>query len=175
MAKVSLATLLAVILVASVGSAAVANANGFWREVMITLTIAILCGAVLLAVLRSGVTAKAAAGFACAGWLYLMLLFAPLVSMESNLVTTAASEKLAAIALPGESDYYSSATVFSMDSSLWIDGRRRAHFETICHMLFALVLASGGGLLASYLAGRNARAGSRNLRKSTAADEFPES
>jgi hypothetical protein len=74
MLRFSLLTLLGVVLVAGIGSAALANPTDTWRQVVVTGTVVILLVAILFTVSKRPVS-RFALGFAVTGWLYLVLTF----------------------------------------------------------------------------------------------------
>ena len=93
MLRFSLLTLLAVVLVAAIGSAALANPTDLWRQVIVSGTVGILAVATLAAVAKRSAS-PFAWGFAVIGWLYLALVFGSVFGLRSHLLTEAAVGRL---------------------------------------------------------------------------------
>ena len=87
MLRFSLASLLAVVFVAAVGSAALANATDLWRQITLTSTVVCLLLVTLAAVFSAGRTRLFAGGSALTGWLYLMLAFVSAFGLRDDLLT----------------------------------------------------------------------------------------
>lgn len=75
MLRYSLASLLAVLLYASIGCAALVNANGLWPQVAVTMAVVTLLVGTLAAICWQGASRAFALGFAVSGWLYFLLVF----------------------------------------------------------------------------------------------------
>ena len=86
MLRFSLLTLLGVVLVAGIGSAALANPNDTWRQVVVTGTVVALLVAILFAVSKRPMS-RFALGFAVTGWLYLVLTFSGVLRVREHLLT----------------------------------------------------------------------------------------
>ncbi len=71
--RFSIAGLMGLVLLAAIGSAAVAHPSGPWSGVLYLLTRAVLCLAVVGAICRSGAEQVWWLGFACFGWIYVGL------------------------------------------------------------------------------------------------------
>jgi len=76
--------LLLVVLVAAIGSAALANPTNAWKAATITLTVAVLVVATLVAIAGRSSSAR---GFAVAGWLYFVLVFGTNFGLQDDLLT----------------------------------------------------------------------------------------
>ena len=87
MLKFSLASLLAVVFCAAVGSAALANATDLWRQITVTLVVVCLLLATLVAVFSRAQARLFAGGFALTGWLYMMLAFVSAFGLRDDLLT----------------------------------------------------------------------------------------
>ncbi len=77
--KFSLASLLFLVLIAALGCAALVNANDTWRQSMVTLVLSVLLIATLAATVNR--SRAFALGFAVAGWIYLLLVFVPVIGL----------------------------------------------------------------------------------------------
>jgi len=84
MLRFSLLTLLCVVSIAALGSAALANPNEVWRLVIFNLTLIMLLAAALMAVVRRW---PFAVGFALTGWIYFALTFLDDGSIRPYMVT----------------------------------------------------------------------------------------
>jgi len=76
MFRYSTLTLLVVVLVVALFSAALANPSHLWRQVTVTVTVVVLVSFTLLAALNSSSRKPFALGFAIVGWVYFVLTFA---------------------------------------------------------------------------------------------------
>ena len=86
--RVSIASLLGVILILGVGFAALRESSDLWDSGVFALTLAALLISILLAVHRTESRRAFWIGFALFGWIYLGLSLVP--SIESRLITTKA-------------------------------------------------------------------------------------
>jgi hypothetical protein len=176
MLRFSLLTLLGVVLVAAVGSAALANPTDTWRQVIVTGTVAILSVATLATVTKRSAFA---AGFAVMGWLYFVLAFSRVLNVREHLLTERAvvwlhgkvhhdiSEDLILPQLPGPGSpvvplRYDSPRLtpaafagYNMSSPIL---SKVYNFAMIGRFLWTLLLATIGGLFASWLGRRRDRA-----------------
>ncbi len=75
MLRFSLLTLLGVVLVAAVGSAALANPTDTWRQVAFTITVVVLLFFTLLAAVTRSRRRPFALGCGIVGWSYFVLTF----------------------------------------------------------------------------------------------------
>jgi len=149
MLRFSLLALLGVVLVAAIGSAALANPTNTWRQVIVTGTVVILLTASSAAVvLRPGL--QFSRGFAAAGWLYFVLAFGGVLGVQEHLLTEQASgwlgERIHRV-LP--SGYL---VIPREANSLWYN------FTIISRSFWTLILATIGGMFASWI-GRRRDAG----------------
>lgn len=90
MLRFSLLTLLGVVLVAAVGSAALANPTDTWCQVIVTGTVGILAAATLAATANRRASGFGR-GFAVAGWLYVALVFGGVFGLREHLLTEQAA------------------------------------------------------------------------------------
>jgi hypothetical protein len=90
MLRYSLATLLVATTAISVACAALVKANENWRQITQILTLAILCFAVVAAIVRRGRSQVFALGFAVFGWVFFLLIFIPAFGLADDLVPTRA-------------------------------------------------------------------------------------
>ena len=84
MLRFSLLTLLCVVSIAALGSAALANPNEIWRLVVFNVTLVTLLAAALTAVVKRR---PFAVGFAVVGWIYFALAFIDDGSVRQHMVT----------------------------------------------------------------------------------------
>jgi len=179
MLRFSLLTLLGVVLVAAIGSAALANPTNTWRQVIVTGTVVILLITTSAAVVkRPGL--PFARGFAATGWLYFLLVFGSNFRLQDHLLTDVSVDRLYALISDDvgatspagyegsygyDSDYgeYSSGGGGSMYSSTMGGGYpgsgppkkpNKPNFAAIGRSLWTLILATIGGLFASWLGRR---------------------
>lgn len=104
MFRYSLLTLLAAILLISLGFAALVNASEVWAEIVVTATVLGLLVASVGAIYLPGKSRAFAGGFAIFGWAYLLMVQGPWPgSVKPRLLTTVAMGRLETI-LIGE-DY----------------------------------------------------------------------
>ncbi len=154
MLRFSLLTLLGVVLVAAVGSAALANPTDTWRSVFVTLTLVVLFSFTTLAALNRS-RRSFALGFVMAGWLYFVLTFnSTFKDIRPTLLTDRIVDWSAGllhediretkVAMPA--DPFSSST-----NRTWY---KLLRYEDVGHCLWTLILATIGGLFASWLGRR---------------------
>ena len=177
MLRFSLLTLLGVVLVAAVGSAALANPTEIWRQVIVTGTVGILLIAILRAVSKRPLS-RFALGFAVTGWLYLVLTFSGVLGVREHLLTERVSGWLCQWVHPEPGspspqtvaspfvlhDYASVEEPQFLTLSLPQSPQRflpiRYNFTAISRSLWTLILATIGGLFASWIGRRRSRANS---------------
>ena len=94
MLRYSLGTLLLGLLYLSIGFGALANASAIWLQIAVTLSVAILLLFTLAAIVWTERRRVFAIGFAVAGWLYFVLVFAGLGDVRSYLLTQTATDGL---------------------------------------------------------------------------------
>ena len=169
--KFSLATLLLLVLLAAVGCAALVNASDIWRQTMVTVSVALVSISTLIAV-----TDRSRAfglGFAVAGWIYLLLAFAPVLGLRDDLLMDKAvawlfkvvHQEEAPVQNVVESIVASTTGRYTFRSGagplrLWsvTTGNasnasvKFANFADIGHALWILVVACLGGAMTSLLA-----------------------
>ncbi len=147
--RFSLRGLFAVVTVAAIGSAALANPTDLWASVVFSGTLGLLVVALLVAVARRS---AGAIGFALCGGVYLGLILAP--GAETNIVPNLVTSKvLAGLDTwwhPSEIDAYkilpSGGFIGSIDPT-WPNHP----FQRIGHSLFALLFAIVGSVIARWL------------------------
>jgi hypothetical protein len=88
MLRFSLSALLTVVFLVALGCAALLYPNEIWRRVLVTLALGSLLFATVLAVVRRDRPPVFAVGFAITGWIYLLLVFNSVVSIQDHLLTT---------------------------------------------------------------------------------------
>lgn len=162
MFRFSLLTLLGVVLVAAVGSAALANPTDIWRRVTTSIIVVILLLAALFA-FSSRPMSRCAIGFALTGWLYLILSFSSTLGVREHLLTELVSMSLWQWVHPSDSP----ASFDRLNATMYL-GQREPNpfgggptpmrewynFAAICRSLWTLLLATIGGLFASWLGRR---------------------
>lgn len=177
MLRYSLITLLAAILLISLGCAALVSASELWVQVVVTATILALLVATIGAFYLPRTARAFAGGFAICGWVYLLLVQGPwLESLKPRLLTTLAVNRLQAIMHDdiggGDPNGASVATALawiarrpaSADSAntalaLTALGMSPAAtsissaFQQIGHLLWTILLACFGGVVARYFSG----------------------
>jgi anti-anti-sigma regulatory factor len=175
MLRFSLASLFVLILIAGLGCASLLYANDVWRQIMITLTMSVLLLATLAAVVGHRQSRAFALGFAISGWLYLLLVFSPWLSLRDDLLTDRTVAWLYGVVHDEDaSQYYTTnppygRTVVSgtfQTVRLWdisggvpgLGGSTFFNFADIGHALWSLFVASIGGLTAGLLWSRRQRA-----------------
>ncbi len=90
-ATFSLKTLLLLVTVSAVGCYALVQHTPLWASIVLTLTYGLLSIAVVLALVRRGSARAFWAGFAAAGWVYLVMALSPLLFAGApTLMTTKA-------------------------------------------------------------------------------------
>jgi len=181
MLRFSLLTLLGVVLVAAIGSAALANPTDTWRQVVVTGTVGILFVAILLAVGKRPVS-RFALGFAATGWLYLVLTFSGVLGVREHLLTersavwlhgkihddpaAVAQSNLVQYRLPGPGSVvvpqrvgsawpapiYAPAALAGYATSPMLPNSH--NFAVVGRSLWTLILATIGGLFASWVGRR---------------------
>lgn len=169
MLRFSLLTLLGVVLIAAIGSAALANPTDTWRQAVVTGAVVILLAAVLFAVSKRPAS-PFALGFTVTGCLYLVLTFSGVLDVREHLLTERASQRLWHWVHP-ESGSPAPKTVASPFVSLDFAGVEepqiltlssghppqaspppiRHNFTVISRALCTLILATVGGLFASWI------------------------
>ncbi len=160
--KFSLASLLFLVLIAALGCAALVNANDTWRQSMVTLVLSVLLIATLAAAVNR--SRAFALGFAVAGWIYLLLVFIPVVDLRDDLLTdkgvrwlyTAIHDEVAhesnqwsVTSIP---DGRTLATAFIKPKTQTVQFK---NFADIGHALWGLLVACLGGAVAGFLARKN--------------------
>jgi hypothetical protein len=75
--RITIATLMALVLTIGFGFAALRNANDFWASATFNVAIIMILGASLAALARKGAARMTWAGFAAFGWAYLLLSVLP--------------------------------------------------------------------------------------------------
>lgn len=88
MLRFSLSALLTVVFLVALGCAALLYPNEIWRRVLVTLALASLLFTTVLVVVRRDRPPVFAVGFAITGWIYLLLVFNSVVSIQDHLLTT---------------------------------------------------------------------------------------
>lgn len=168
MFRFSLFALLAVILVISLGCAALVNASDLWAEIVVTATILGLLVATIGAVFIPGRGRVFAGGFAIFGWAYLLLVQGPwLESLKPRLLTTVAVDRLEKV-LQKDGQVVATAPSTSMASGSWINLSNALPsrtitftssgvavfpphpFQQIGQCLWTVLLACLGGVLATW-------------------------
>ena len=114
MLRFSLLTLLGVVLVAGIGSAALANPTDAWRQVVVTGTVAVLSVTTLAAVAKRPAS-PFARGFAVMGWAYLVLTFSGVFGVREHLL----SERMAGWLFQLVHDEYGTSGARAWSSPLW--------------------------------------------------------
>lgn len=153
MLRFSLLTLLGVVLVAAVFCAALVNPTALFARVIVSLTFVILLSSMLMAaILRR----QFPFGFAMVGSAYFLLVFLDsilFVTSFKDLVLTEWIVEESAVALHDE---FGEAGTFERAAEQFLaeEGRSRENFGHIGHSLWTLLLATLGGLFASWLARR---------------------
>jgi len=167
--------LLLVVLVAAIGSAALANPTNAWKAASITLTVAVLMAATLVAIARRS-SSPSAWGFAVAGWLYFVLVFGTNFRLRNDLLTDWCVDRLyrlvhadAGTAPQGMMSYGAEGDYGGyggdMESGAGYDGmmgsgypgpvlpqqQNRPNFTAIGHSLWTVFLALIGGLAVGWL------------------------
>ncbi len=177
--KFSLASLLFLVLIAALGCAALIHANEIWRQSMVTLTVSVLLIATLAAAVNR--SRAFALGFVVAGWVYLLLVFVPVVGLRDDLLTDKAVRWLYSAIHDEEVHTQSMSSVaFSADGKTWAIGNQNAtvrlwnagagalikpksqtvqveNFGHIGHALWVLIVACLGGAVAAFLARKSNR------------------
>jgi hypothetical protein len=165
--RFSIRTLIALVTLAAVGCAALANPTDLWASAVFSGTLLILAAALLAAIARRSV---GAVGFIACGAAYLGLILAP--GAETNVVPhlltskglvelekswhpppqpTSVPANAPTVIPPGQGPFFASFTndIFATWGS---------RFQRIGHCLFALLFAAVGGLLAAWLCARKQKA-----------------
>jgi hypothetical protein len=88
--------LLLFLLAASIGCAALANANQLWQQAAVTVTVSVLLLAPLAAIYLTKSARPFALGFSIAGWIYFLLAFSSVLNVRGYLLTDTGSEMLLA-------------------------------------------------------------------------------
>ena len=162
MLRFSLLTLLGVVVVAAIGSAALANPTDTWRQAIITGTVAILLVASSAAVvLRPGL--PFARGFAATGWLYFVLAFGNVSGVRGHLLTERATTWLCQQVHHEAGPSPEAIQVLSNDVgdqiySAWASLHPKwQNFTFVSRSLWTLILATIGGAFAGWLGRRQDR------------------
>ena len=181
MVRFSLLTLSGVVLVAAIGSAALANPTDIWRQVIVTGTVGILLIAILRAVSKRPLS-RFALGFTVTGWLYFVLTFSGVLGVREHLLTeqsvvwlhgkihddpaAVAQSNLVQYRLPGPGSVvvpqrigsawpapiYAPAALAGYTTSPMLPSSH--NFAVVGRSLWTLILATIGGLFASWLGRR---------------------
>lgn len=176
MLRFSLFTLLAAILVISLGCAALVNASELWAEVVVTATVLGLLVATIRAIYLSERSRAFAGGFAIVGWAYLLLVQGPwLESVRPRLLTTVAVNRLqplldkdtvnndasVGLALAWLARQQNTAATGSWNFPYPLTALRSSAspsstsaFEEIGQCLWTILLACLGGFIARWFGGR---------------------
>ena len=167
MLKFSLASLLAVVFCAAVGSAALANATDLWRQITVTLAVVCLLLATLVAVFSRAQARLFAGGFAMTGWLYLMLAFVSLFGLQDDLLTDKAIQWLGetihaddGVAGSGQSFAGSNRLNLLFGLQNGVFNQRTTPYPnltTIGHALWTLIVGWLGGVVALWLRRKDLR------------------
>jgi hypothetical protein len=167
MLRFSLLTLLGVVLVAGLGSAALANPTDIWTHVFVTGIVGILA-VVTLAVLVKRSALPFALGFALIGWLYIAIAFGGVFDLRRYLLTEQITGGLYGLIHVNDGTRSPFApSVFSppVENAATISGlvppipsADPQNFITIARSLWTLILATIGGLFASWPGRRGDRA-----------------
>jgi len=176
MLRFSLLTLLGVVLVAAVGSAALANSTDTWRQVVVTGTVGFLLMATSVAIGKRPMS-RFAWAFAVTGWIYLVVTFSGVLGVRDHLLTERLSAWLcqlvheesgvataqrwdAAVSISGHfptSYDIGGNPVTLAPSPQWIYMPTGAPLQTLYNFtaigrsLWTLIVATIGGLFASWL------------------------
>jgi len=176
MVRFSLLTLLGVVLVAAVGSAALANPTDTWRRVVVTVVVGVLLVSTLVT-LTNRRALPFALGFTVTGWLYLALTVDGILSRPDDLLTEMAIDSLYSLvhgradpqppfpsytgpgapATPHPDLYYPTPPLSYL--TFPAPSANPHNFQTIGHSLWTLILATIGGLFASWIGRRRGVAG----------------
>jgi hypothetical protein len=156
MLRFSLLTLLGVVLVAGIGSAALANPTVLWKQAVVTLAVLVLIVASLPAIVGRS-RSPFSLGFIATGWLYFALC-SNMFAMQDQLLTHELAYRLYALihddAVLSAARYNREIFVQTIRASTTEEAYRFFDFLDIFHAVFSLIFACLGGLFASWLGRR---------------------
>jgi len=165
MLRFSLLALLGVVLVAAIGSAALANPTDIWRQVVVTGAVVALLVATRVALAKHP-PLSFALGFAVTGWIYLVVTFSGIFGVREHFLTERVSgwlherihhESSAQPSLVAPPVLRSGAVLPRKTDSPWCAPGpptvlpNPSNFLAINRSLWTFILATIGGLFASWL------------------------
>ncbi len=172
--RFTLRGLFAVVTVAAIGCAALANPTDLWASVVLSGTLGLLIIALLVAVARRGAARVGANGFALCGCAYLGLILAP--GAGTNIVPNLVTSK---VLVEAESKWPPAVSLDKLIAAIsrrvqpgslkpiWIStasytDRQTSPFQRIGHSLFALLFAIVGSVVTRWLWAGEARTDDRH-------------
>ncbi len=156
MLRFSLLSLLSVVLVAAIGSAALANPTNIWARGFVTGAVGILAAVTLVALVKRSAL-PFALGFTLIGWLYIAIAFGGVFGVRKYLLTERTTGWLFGLIHVSDGDrnlFYPPSAHDSYDATtaaLRIPPEDPQDFIGIVRSLWTLILATIGGLFASWL------------------------
>jgi hypothetical protein len=133
--RFSILTLLGLVAFAAFGTAALLNANAVWFSVLFTVIGLVLLTALLLVIYSNAEKRAFWTGFSIFGYGYFLLYWTGSDYTMSEVATTLVIDALMNVA----KERFESATM-----------REEIRFFQIGHLLWTMILASAGGLVARY-------------------------